>query len=201
MTNSSGRRSNYPIDPIFLERWSPRAFTGESIDASELATMFEAARWAPSCYNSQPWRFIYARRCVGHWDLLLGLLNEFNRSWAQRAAALAVLVSRTTLTVPGSAVEVPSYSHSFDSGAAWASLALQATLSGWQAHAMIGFDREAALKILKVPKGHHPEAVIAIGRRGDPSLLPEGLAARERPGERRPLEEIAFEGVFPTQYF
>jgi hypothetical protein len=185
MTNSSGRRSNYPIDPIFLERWSPRAFTGESIDASELATMFEAARWAPSCYNSQPWRFIYARRCVGHWDLLLGLLNEFNRSWAQRAAALAVLVSRTTLTVPGSAVEVPSYSHSFDSGAAWATSGTSSDAIGLAGACDDRLRSRGGIEDSQGAKGSSPRG----GHRHWPprrSFLAAGGACRARAARRAP---------------
>jgi len=196
MTSANGRTADHPIDKLFLERWSPRAFTGEPIAELDLAILFEAARWAPSSYNSQPWRFLYARRDTPHWEKFLGLLLEFNRSWAHRAAALVVVVSRTTLLPPGATQEIPSHSHSFDAGAAWGSLALQATLLGWQAHAMTGFDHDRAAAELNVPERYRVEAVVAIGRPGDPSLLPERLASRERPSGRRPLAETALEGGF-----
>lgn len=198
MTTANGRTADHPIDKLFLERWSPRAYTGEEIPAAELATIFEAARWAPSSYNSQPWRFLYARRGSVHWATFLGLLNPFNQSWAKEAAALVVLVSRETMLPPGAEKEIPSHSHSLDAGAAWANLALQASLLGWDAHAMVGFDIAGAFSTLNVPAGHRVEAAIALGRRGPASLLPEGLAAREKPNDRKPLSETVFEGGFPA---
>jgi nitroreductase len=199
MTTANARTADHPIDKLFLERWSPRAFTGEAISEAALATLFEAARWAPSSYNSQPWRFLYARRDTPQWEVFLGLLNDFNRSWAKQAAALVVIVSRSTMRPPGADKDIPSHSHSFDTGAAWANLALQATLSGWQAHGMVGFDINRAFATLNVPEGYRVEAAVAIGRRGDPSLLPEALAAREKPSGREPLAEIALEGGFPAK--
>jgi len=198
MTTTNTRTADHPIDPLFLDRWSPRAFTGEGISEADLAVLFEAARWAPSSYNSQPWRFLYARRDTAHWDLFLGLLNDFNRSWAKQAGALVVIVSKQTMRPPGAEKDIPSHSHSFDAGAAWANLALQATRSGWQAHAMVGFDIPRAATELKVPDGYRVEAAVAIGRQGPPSLLPEGMAAREKPSAREPLASIALEGGFPA---
>lgn len=199
MTNTANNRSaEHDIDPLFLERWSPRAFTDEIISEAELKALFEAARWAPSSYNSQPWRFIYARRGTAHWQTLLGLLNEFNQSWAKNAAALVVIVSKETMALPGKTEEVPSYSHSFDAGAAWANLALQAVRLGWQAHGMVGFDRGRALSELKVPTGYRVEAAVAIGKPGDKAQLPEALQARETPSQRNPISATAFEGAFPA---
>ena len=199
MTIANGRTADHPIHKLFLERWSPRAYTGEEIPEVELATIFEAARWAPSSYNSQPWRFLYARRGTAHWDKFLGLLNPFNQSWAKQAAVLVVLVSRETMLPPGAEKEIPSHSHSFDAGAAWANLALQASLIGWDAHAMVGFDIPGAFSALNVPAGHRVEAAIAIGKRGPASLLPEAVAAREKPNDRKPQSETVFEGGFPAQ--
>lgn len=192
----NSRTADHVIDPLFLERWSPRAFTDEIISEAELKALFEAARWAPSSYNSQPWRFIYARRGTAHWQTLLGLLNEFNQSWAKNAAALVVIVSKETMAVPGKTEEVPSHSHSFDAGAAWANLALQAVRLGWQAHGMVGFDRERALSELRVPAGYRVEAAVAIGKPGDKAQLPEALQARETPSQRNPISATAFEGAF-----
>ena len=197
MTTANARVSERDIDPLFLERWSPRAFTGEALPEAELLTMIEAARWAASSYNSQPWRFLYALRGTAHWDAFLGLLTESNRSWANQAGALLVLVSNSLMRVPGAEREVPSHSHSLDAGAASANFALQATRLGWQAHGMVGFDRERAFAELRVPQGYRVEAAYAVGRVGDPAQLPEALRAREAPNGRRPLAEIALEGGFP----
>ncbi|MGO4170768.1 nitroreductase family protein [Bosea sp. TAF32] len=195
---ANSRTADHAIDSLFLERWSPRAFTDEVISEAELKALFEAARWAPSSYNSQPWRFVYARRGTAHWQTLLGLLNAFNQSWAKNAAALVVVVSKETMAVPGKAEEVPSYSHSFDAGAAWANLALQAVRLGWQAHGMVGFDRARALTEFKVPAGYRVEAAVAIGKPGDKAQLPEALQARETPSQRNPISATAFEGAFPA---
>jgi nitroreductase len=199
MTTANGRTADHSIHKLFLERWSPRAFTGEEISAADLAIVFEAARWAPSSYNSQPWRFLYARRGTAHWDTFLGLLNPFNQSWANQAAALVILVSRETMLPPGAEKEIPSHSHSFDAGAAWANLAIQTSLLGWDAHAMVGFDIPRAFATLNVPLGHRVEAAIAIGRRGPASLLPEAIAAREKPNDRKPQSETVFEGGFAAK--
>ena len=199
MTDANQRHFDHPIEPLFLERWSPRAFTGEEMPEADLLTIMEAARWAPSSYNSQPGVFLYARRGTAHWDKFFGLLNPFNQSWAKDAAVLAVLVSNSMMLPPGQPKAVPSHSHSMDAGAAWAQLALQATRSGWQAHGMVGFDMERAFAELNVPQGYRVEAAIAIGRQGDKSLLPEAMQARESPSSRKPLAELMLEGGFPAQ--
>ena len=195
-TTANSRTAAHPIDPLFLERWSPRAFTDKIISETELLTLIEAARWAPSSYNSQPWRFIYARRGTEHWSKLLGLLNEFNQSWAKNAAALVFVLSSKTMLPPGATAAVPSRSHSFDAGAAWATLALQGARLGWQAHGMVGVDFDRATVALGVPDGFHVEAAIAIGQPGDKSQLPEALQAREQPSSRKAIHEIAAEGHF-----
>jgi nitroreductase len=196
MTQANSRTADYPIDALFLERWSPRAFTGAAISERELLTLLEAARWAPSSYNSQPWRFLYARRDTEPWPRFLGLLNEFNQSWARNAAALIILASKTMILPRGADKEVPSYTHSLDAGAAWANLALQATRSGWAAHGMAGFDVSRTAAELGVPPDYRVEVAIAIGRPGDKSLLPESLRAREEPSGRLPLAQLVCEGRF-----
>ena len=196
-THANGRTAQYPIDPMFLERWSPRAFDSEEISEELLMTLFEAARWAPSAFNAQPARFLYARRGTPNWPKFLSLLIPFNQSWAERASALVAIVSQTTVTKPG-AEPTPSYSHSFDAGAAWAYLALQASRLGLHVHGMTGFDHKRAPVELNVPADHRVEAMIAIGRLGDKSLLPEGLQARETPNDRKLLSELVFEGGFPS---
>ena len=198
MTTVNERTADYPIDPLFLERWSPRAFTAEPITEADLLTMLEAGRWAASSYNSQPWRFIYARRDTPHWERLLHLLVPFNQSWAKDASALVILVSNSVMRPPGADKDVPSHSHSLDAGAASANIALQAQKMGWHTHGMVGFDIVRAFTELGVPAGYRVEAAYAIGKLGDKSKLPEMLQAREHPSPRRPLAELAFEGGFPA---
>lgn len=192
------RQSEHPVEPLFLERWSPRAFTSEEIPQAELNSIFEAARWAPSSFNSQPWRFLYARRGTPAFDTFLSLLVPFNQQWAQNAAVLVFVVSARSFVRPGTSEPVPARSHSFDTGAAWANLALQATKLGWRAHGMGGFDVEKARTELKVPEDYEVEIAVALGRRGDKSLLPESFYKGETPSGRRPLAETVFEGAFPT---
>ncbi|WP_419729489.1 nitroreductase family protein [Lichenicola sp.] len=199
MTTANQRVADHPIDPRFLERWSPRSFTGEAVPEAVLLTLFEAARWAPSSYNSQPWRFVYALRDTPSWDGFLGLLNEYNRSWAKQAGALVVLLSKSTLLPPGKDREIPSHSHSLDAGAGWAYLALQASISGWAAHAMVGFDMDTAFAQLQVPQGYRIEAAIAIGRPGDKSLLPAAMQEREVPNGRVAVEQFVMEGRFRNE--
>lgn len=196
MTTVGPRTSDHDIDPLFLVRWSPRAFTGEAIPESVLMQIFEAARWAPSAYNSQPWRFVYARNGTPSWDGMLSLLVEGNRIWCKEAGALMVIASNSMMIPPGKDTPVPSHSHSFDTGSAWANLALQATKLGWYAHGMVGFDRERAFAELGFVEGYRIEAAVALGRLGDKSKLPEALQAREAPNGRNPISASVFEGKF-----
>jgi nitroreductase len=197
MSEANPRVADHPVDRLFLERWSPRAFTGENVPDSALQTMFEAARWAPSSYNSQPWRFLYAKRDTPHWNKFLGLLNEFNQSWAKNTGVIIVVVSKISMEAPpGSGKFVTSHSHSFDAGAAWGYLALEAHRLGWATHAMVGFDIPRAAKELNVPDDYRVEAAVAIGRRGDKSILPEAMASREAPSPRKPQKDFALEGGF-----
>jgi nitroreductase len=188
------RHADHPIDDRFLGRWSPRAFSGEGISQDTLDRLLEAARWAPSSYNGQPWRFVYAHRDTPAWDRLFGFLVEFNQGWADDAAVLLVLLSRKTFEHNGA----PAVTHSFDSGAAWMSLALQARELGLYAHAMQGFDAEAACDALGVEDPFTVEVMIAVGHGGDKGELPEEMRKREIPNGRKPLAEIVFEGTFPA---
>ncbi|MHB0773891.1 nitroreductase family protein [Bradyrhizobium sp. 1.29L] len=132
---SKTRAPEHPADRIFIDRWSPRGFTEDQIPEGVLNTFFEAARWAPSAFNSQPWRFLYALRGQSEFEIFLTPLIGFNRGWAQRAAALVYLLSRKAFTPPGKTDPQFSRTHSFDSGAAWANFANQATAAGWAAAA------------------------------------------------------------------
>jgi nitroreductase len=190
------RQPQYDVDPMFLDRWSPRAFSAESIPHGVLMSVFEAAHWAPSAFNLQPWRFVHAHRDGPGWEDLLGLLIPYNRAWAHRAAALIFAISHRFRRRSTGEVEA-IYSHSFDAGAAWGYLALQAHRLGWAAHGMTGFDHERCYEALGVPKDEYRvEAAIAIGRQADKSVLPESYQARETPSDREPVSQLVFEGRF-----
>ncbi|MET0370807.1 MAG: nitroreductase family protein [Sphingobium sp.] len=192
----TSRQADHPVDRLFIDRWSPRAFDATAIPQADLDTIMEAARWAPSAFNHQPWRFLYAHRDGEAWDSFLGLLLPFNQAWAQRASVLIFVLSDTLIDqVEG--VPKPFRSHAFDAGAAWAQLALQTTRLGYHAHGMTGVDFAAARTALAVPDRFEINAAVAIGRRGDPSYLSESLRAREQPSGRKPITDIAFEGAFP----
>ncbi len=187
------RHADHEIDPAFLHRFSPRAMSGEELPGSDVLRLLEAARWAPSSGNGQPWRFVYARRGTEAFDALLGTLVEANRVWCIRAGAFVLVTSATTL-----ADGRPVASHAFDSGAAWMSLALQGSKMGLVVHAMGGFDQDAARRVAAVPADHAVHCVVAIGRPGHVEDLPKKLRPREEPNGRNPVSSFAFEGRFPA---
>jgi nitroreductase len=189
---SSHRKPAYPIQPLFVDRWSPRAMSGEALSETALMTLFEAARWAPSCGNFQPWRFLYARRDTDFWPAFLDLLKPSNQQWAARAGALVVVISRNQFDGDGRAC----VTHSYDSGAAWQNLALQAWLSNLVAHGIAGFDYERTRRVLRVPAAYSVEAMIVLGHPGNKAELSELLQNREQPSARKPLSETACEGPF-----
>lgn len=196
MTSSNNRESQQPIDALFLDRWSPRAFSNETMPEADLLTILEAGHWAPSSYNHQPWRFVYALRGSEQWDSFMSLLIEFNQGWVKSAAAILFVVSRTHSGELGSADQKPIYSHSFDAGTAWGFMALQAHMSGYEAHGMTGMDFDKAPVVLGIPDGYRVECAVAIGKIGDKNQLPEGLRDREVPSPRKPLSDVAFNGKF-----
>jgi nitroreductase len=186
------RRADFPIEALFIRRWSPRAMNGQPLSEEELFTLFEAARWAPSTYNEQEWRFLYARRDTPSWPLFLDLLVEFNRAWCQHAALLAVILAHKVFQKSGK----PNPVHVFDCGLAYENLALQGTVMGLVVHGMQGFDFEKARTALAVPDDYAVVAMFAVGHPGDPGNLPETLRQREVPSGRRPIRELMYEGVF-----
>jgi len=186
------RKTEYDVEQIFVDRWSPRAMSGEAIDDADLMSLFGAARWAPSAYNAQPWRFIYAKKQSAVWDTFFDLLAEMNQLWAKNASVLVVIVSRTDFEHDGK----PNPTHSFDTGSAWENLALQGSAMGLVVHGMAGFDYAKAAKDLGVPDGYKIEAMIAIGKPGDKSQLPEKMRAIESPSDRKKVSEFVFEGRF-----
>lgn len=189
------RSPRYNINPIFVNRWSPRSMTGEEISHDDLMGLFEAARWAPSSYNNQPWRFIYAKRNTENWDKIYSLMVEGNKIWAKNASVLVVVVSRKDFEYN----EKPARTYQFDAGSAWENLALEATSRGLATHAMQGFDYDKAKVDLEVPENFDVMAMIAIGKRGQKESLPSNLQKNEYPTDRKPLEEIVMEGRFKTK--
>ncbi len=189
------RKPTYPISPLILNRWSSRAFSGELVTHEELMAVFEAARWAPSSSNNQPWRFIYACKDTPFWKTFFDLLVPENQSWVQRASVLILVISKRLLASGKS-----SRTHSFDAGASWENLALQATALNLVAHAMKGFDYEKARLSLAVPSTYTIEAMIALGRKGSDTLLTPREREREKPSGRKELSEIIFEGSFFEKY-
>jgi len=186
------RKSGYPIHPLILGRCSPRAMTGEDMTDDELMGLFEAARWAPSSFNNQSWRFIYAKRNTPHWAKLFDALVEGNKQWAVKASVLVVVVSKNTFDHNNK----PARTHTFDTGSAWMALALEASHRNFVAHGMEGFDYDKIKKSLNIPDGYTVEAMIALGKPAPKDTLPPDIAAREVPSMRRPLSEIVFEGTF-----
>ncbi len=186
------RKADYPIESLFVKRWSPRAMSGESLSERETMCLFEAARWAPSTRNEQEWRFLYGRRDTPHFQMFLDLLMDANKVWCKNAAVLCVVISRKTFTRNGS----PNPVHVFDAGSAWENLALQATAMGLVSHGMAGFDYDKARTALNVPDEFAVCAMFALGKHGNPDDLSQELREREKPSDRRPLAQSICEGPF-----
>jgi nitroreductase len=189
---SEVRKADFPVERLLLDRWSPRAMSGEEIAEEELMRLFEAARWAPSSFNAQQWRALYARRGTEYWPMFFDLLVEANKSWAKNAAVLVVFISRKIFDHDSE----PSRTHSYDTGAAWENFALQGCRQGLVVHGMEGFDYERARVELRVPDEFQVEAMAAVGKSGPKELLPEKLQKRESPNDRRKLTESICEGPF-----
>ncbi|MGA8843894.1 MAG: nitroreductase family protein [Nitrososphaeraceae archaeon] len=186
------RKADHDVNPLMLNRWSPRAMSGEEISDEDLMRLFEAARWAPSSYNGQPWRFIYAKRNTQYWDSLFNLMATSNQTWAKNAAVLVVIISRKNFEFN----EKPSITHQFDSGSAWENLALQAETQQLVTHAMQGFDYQKAREVLAIPDSFDVMAMVAIGKPAPKDSLPSELQQMEAPSDRKPLSELIMEGRF-----
>ena len=183
------REAEYPVDDIFINRWSPRAMSGDPVSKDELMSLFEAARWAPSSFNNQSWRFLYSLKGSDTWDTFFDLLLEGNQTWVKNAGALVVILSKTTFDYNGK----PSKTHAFDSGAAWQNFALQGSINGLVIHGMQGFDYDKAKSELQIPDEYEVQAMAAIGKPGDPDDLPEALREKDIPSGRKNVSEIALE--------
>src|SRR5438270_13753778 len=189
---SEVRKPDHQIESLLLDRWSPRAMSGEEISREELMRLFEAARWAPSSFNTQQWRALYARRGTKHWQRFFDLLVDANKAWTKNAAVLVVFISRRNFDHN----DEPSVTHSYDCGAAWENFALQGFHQGLVVQGMQGFAYDRARRELRIREEFQVEAMAAVGRPGPNELLPEKLQARETPNDRRKLSDSIFEGPF-----
>ncbi len=187
------RTADHDIETLFVARWSPRAMSGDKLDQSQLDRLLEAARWAPSTYNVQEWRFLYAHRDTPHFDAFLNVLAEPNQQWAKKAAVLGVVCSRTRFEKN----DEPNPVNIFDSGLAFMNLALQGTAMGLVVHGMAGFDKDAVHERLEVPRDlYNVNAMFAVGQPGDPDELPEDFRNMEQPSGRNPISAFSCEGPF-----
>src|SRR5262245_55296207 len=186
------RKPDHPIESLLVRRWSSRAMSGEPITDEEMLRLFEAARWAPSTFNEQEWRFLYARRDTPQWAVFFNLLLEGNQIWCERAAMLVVILGHKVFSGNGE----PNKVHLFDCGNAFENLALQGTAMGLVVHGMQGFNFDNARSTLNVPEDYAVVAMFAVGRPGDPAQLPEKLRQREIPSGRKPVTEFICEGAF-----
>jgi nitroreductase len=181
------RTPAWDIDSMFTDRWSPRGFASEPLTEREVGALFEAARWAPSCYNEQPWLFVYATEPEPRQKLLACLVAK-NQTWARHAPLLMFVLARRSFAKNGK----ENRHAPFDAGAAWMALALQARKIGLYAHAMAGFSQDKAYETLGVAREEYlVMAAVAVGRRGDASELPEDLRAIESPNDRKQHAEVA----------
>ena len=186
------RIPDWDIDSMFTDRWSPRAFASDPLSDREIQTLFEAARWAPSCFNEQPWRFVYATEPEERAKLVSCLVAK-NQLWAERAPLLMFVLARRNFQKTGKENRHAPY----DAGAAWMALALQARKLGLYAHAMAGFNQEKAYEVLGASREEYlVMAAIAVGRKTEDSGLPDDLRAMENPNSRKPHAEVAT-SVFP----
>jgi nitroreductase len=190
-------QTEFQIHDLLVRRWSPRAFDERPVESHVLSSLFEAARWAPSSNNEQPWRFIVATK-KGHeedWNRLFDCLVEGNRKWAVRVPVLILSIASINFEDDGT----PNRHAFHDTGLAVENLVLQATAQGLVVHQMAGFDVQKARVDLSIPSGYEPVAMIAVGYPGDPTVLPERLRERElQSRSRRPIGEWTFLGQWGT---
>lgn len=186
------RKADYPINPLFLNRWSPRSYSDRIVSEQDLLTVLEAARWTPSAGNRQPWRFIIAKT-EEQLQTLRELVQPSHRPWTDKAPAIIVLASYKLKPEGGS-----NPYHALDTGAAWQSIALQASLLGLSTRAIANFDNEKARQVLNVPEDYDLHLFIPIGYRGEIGDLHEDFRDREKPNDRRPLNEFIIEGKWKS---
>jgi nitroreductase len=184
--------TEYPVNELIRDRWSPRAFADKPIAPSDLRSLFEAARWAPSSSNEQPWAFIVAtRHDKEEFTKALQPLVEFNVNWAKHAYVLGFAVSQLDFAKN----KTPNRNAQYDTGAAMSQLTTEATSRGLLVHQMAGFDPDTAREVFEIPAGWDTVAAFAIGYPGDPASLPQPYRDRETaPRARKPIREFVMSG-------
>jgi len=185
--------TDHPVHSLSRERWSPRAFSAKAVPPDVLRSLFEAARWAPSSNNEQPWAFIVAtHEDPASRDKMLSTLVQSNLAWARHSPVLAIAVSKLAFARNGN----PNRNAFYDTGGAVAYLTTEATARGLFVHQMVGFDPRQAIELFSIPSGWEPIAAFVIGYPGDPDSLPDKhLRERElAPRNRKPLSEFVMSG-------
>ncbi len=181
------------IHPLIKSRWSPRAFKTREVEAEKLRRIFEAARWAPSSFNEQPWRFIVGSKGGDTWDKLYGCLIDFNQKWNHNVPVLLMSVGKKTLTRNGR----PNAVFHYDVGQSMAYITLQAVSEGLMVHQMGGFSKERARGLFRIPDDFEPLTMMAIGYQDEASVLPSDLEQQETaPRQRKPARDLVFSGNF-----
>ena len=190
--------TDYPIEEIIRRRWSPRAFADRPVEREKLASLFEAARWAPSSFNEQPWSFIVATKDKPEeYARLLSCLMEKNQQWAQLAPVLAVSVAKLNFAKNGK----PNRHAFHDVGLAMGTMLVQATALGLFVHQMAGFSADKVREAFAVPEGFEPVAAVAIGYAADPEVLPEAFREQEVGArQRNPISEFVFAGAWGERW-
>jgi nitroreductase len=184
------------IHELISKRWSPRAFSDRAVEREKLLSLMEAARWAPSSFNEQPWRFIIATKDDREeFDRMLGCLNEFNQQWAISAPVLLITVASDTFKKNGKPNEYSFH----DVGLAMGNLTTQATAHDMYVHQMAGIKPDKIREVYDIPEGFTPVAAAAIGYAGEIDRIPESMhKAETSERKRKPLDELVFSGSFGT---
>jgi len=187
-------KTDHPIHELLARRWSPRAFADRPVEHESLRSLLEAARWAPSSFNEQPWAFLVATKDNSQeYDRMLGCLVEGNQRWARLAPVLMISLAKMNFERTGK----PNRHAFHDVGQAAANLALQATALGLHVHQMAGIEVEKIRQVYSLPEGWEPVAGIAIGYLGEPSLLPDKMRQSETgPRSRKPIDSFVFASRF-----
>jgi nitroreductase len=189
--------ADHPIHDLIRTRWSPRAFSDEPVSDATLRSLFEAARWAPSSNNEQPWTFLVSRKGDGaNHEKMVSTLVEFNQGWARNAPVLVIAVSELAFAKNGT----PNRNAFYDTGAAVALLSIEATAEGLFVHQMAGFDPQKAREAFLIPEGWEAISAFTIGHPGNPASLSETLRQREHaPRARKPLADFVMSGKWGQQ--
>lgn len=183
----------YNIHPLLKKRWSPRAFTHQEVPKESMQRIFDAARWAPSSFNDQPWRFIVGIKGDKTWDMILEALVEFNQKWASLAPVLAISIGKKTSAKTGK----PNAVFQYDVGQAVAHITFQVMQEGLFMHQMGGINKEKAAQLFEVPEDYQVLTAFAIGHKGEPQLLEEDLAESEKSARKRhEPQQLVFSGKF-----